>query len=309
MNECRLLSLLLTALLLTLRPAVAATMILPPAEIGLVGAISHVEANEEDTLLDIARRYDFGQEEIVLANPDVDRWLPHQGAWVRLPGRHILPQVARRGVVLNVSEMRLYYFPDEQSMMTGHVITHPVSIGRMDWLTPLGPTSIIAKKLDPTWTPPASIKKEAMESGEPLPDVVPAGPDNPLGRYAIRLGRPGYLIHSTNKPFGVGMRVTHGCVRMYPEDIERLFPEVPVGTPVQIIDQPVKAGWFADTLYIEVHPPLEEAPQDEQTRVIQAMEAIHQAVGREHVLIRGATILKAVREQSGVPVPISIGFR
>jgi len=287
----------------------AETLILPPAGIDLVGAISYTEAREEDTLLDIARHFDLGQEEILLANREVDRWLPGEGARVRLPNRYILPDAPRRGIVLNVPEMRLYYYPPYDSMLAGYLVTHPVSIGRMDWTTPLGLTSIIAKKLDPTWTPPASIKKEAEESGEPLPDVVPAGPDNPLGRYAMRLGRAGYLIHSTNKPFGVGMRVTHGCIRMYPEDIEQLFPEIPVGTPVNIVNQTVKAGWLADTLYIEVHPPLEEAPQDEALRITQAMEAIHKAVGKQPVVIEGSAVIAAVREQSGIPVAVSSGFR
>lgn len=213
----------------------------------------YTSANEEDTLLDVARRYNVGQNEIVLLNPEVDRWLPGTKSQILIPKSRILPDTPRKGLTLNLPEYRLYYFPKDN----GTVITHPVSIGRQDWNTPLGQTKIVTKTKDPTWTPPESIKKEHAAEGEILPDVVPAGVDNPLGLFALRLGIPGYLIHGTNKPYGVGMRVSHGCVRMYPEDIEKLFPEVKVGMPVYIINQPVKVGWFDKKIYIEVHPQLE----------------------------------------------------
>ena len=228
-----------------------------------------VYAKAEDTLLDVARRYNIGQNEILLVNPKVDRWLPSTNTAILIPDSRILPETPRKGVTLNLPEYRLYYYsPDHK-----HVITHPVSIGRQDWNTPLGKTTITTKKANPTWTPPESIKKEHAEQGEILPDVVPAGVDNPLGLFALRLGIPGYLIHSTNKPFGVGMRVSHGCVRMYPEDIERLFPEVKVGLPVYIVNQPIKVGWRNKQIYIEVHPQLEgeELPYNElyeQTMVL-----------------------------------------
>ncbi len=228
-------------LLFTLKVA-AETFILPPPDIDLIGQIQVVYAVHEDTLLDIARQHSIGHQEIVQANPGVDLWIPGKGTPVVVPGRYILPDAPRKGLVLNVPEMRLYYYPKSEDGEKPVVITHPVSIGRMDWNTPLGKTSIIAKHKDPSWYPPASIKAEHAADGDPLPDVVPPGPDNPLGRYALRLGKPGYLIHSTNKPFGIGMRVTHGCVRMYPEDIERLFPQIPVNTPVHIVNQPIKVG-------------------------------------------------------------------
>jgi len=247
-----------------LAPVQADTYILPPADVDVVGFMQQVPASREETLLDIARRYDIGQNEILLANPDVDRWLPEDGSRVILPTRYILPDAERTGLVLNLPEMRLYYYPQAKSGETPVVITHPVSVGRMDWKTPLGVTKIVSKQVDPEWRPPQSIKDEHAKDGDPLPDVVRAGPDNPLGRYAMRLGIPGYLIHSTNKPYGVGMRVTHGCIRMYPEDIEKVFDDIPVGTPVRIINQPIKLGWLADSLFIELHPPLEE--DEEQYR-------------------------------------------
>ena len=290
-------------------PALADTHIRPPEDVGVIGQVDFIRAHHDETLLDIARDQDIGQNEILVANPEVDRWLPGKGTVITLPRRHVLPDAKRDGLILNLPEMRLYYFPRPEKNNTPVVITHPVSIGRMDWNTPLGMTRIVAKKVDPTWTPPQSLKDEALASGEVLPDVVPAGPDNPLGRYALRLGVPGYLIHSTNKPFGVGMRVTHGCVRMYPEDIEILFPSVPVGTPVQIVDQPIKIGWLFDTLFIEVHPPLEEKQQDPDVLVASAMDLINAAWEQRPLVLDGQALKKALQEQSGIPVAIARSVR
>ncbi len=289
--------------------AVADAFVLPPADIDLVGQLRFVQANQDETLLDIARLYDLGQNEILLANPNVDRWLPEQGARVVLPTRYILPKAQRRGLVLNVPEMRLYYYPEPASGSQDLVVTYPVSIGRMDWKTPLGLTRVVSKKKDPAWRPPQSLKAEAAADGEPLPDLVPAGPDNPLGRYAMRLGLPGYLIHSTNKPFGVGMRVTHGCVRMYPEDIEPLFSKVPVNTRVQIVNQPIKLGWLAGTLFMEVHPPLEEEWSTEEDWLRRALDIIYEQTAQLSVLLDGHAVRKAVLERSGIPVPVSKGAR
>jgi L,D-transpeptidase ErfK/SrfK len=274
----------------------------------LVGDLPHkikyAIARYEDTLLDIARQYDLGQNQILLANPDVDRWLPGEGTKVRIPNSYILPDAPRDGLILNLPEFRLYYFPKSTKGEPGIVITHPISIGRQDWETPLGKTWIQSKKRNPVWIPPASIKKEHAEKGDPLPDVVPAGPDNPLGLYAMRLAIPGYLIHSTNKPFGVGMRVSHGCVRMYPEDIENLFPMIKVGTPVYIVNQPIKVGWLDDTLYIEVHPPLEDDLENYQTKLDHALDLIEKANGGVLPVIRGAALKKALQEANGIPVAI-----
>ena len=275
----------------------------------VIGELEHTRVGAGDTLLDIARRHNLGQQEILLANPDVDRWLPSTGAAVLLPHRHILPKAKRTGLILNVPEMRLYYFPKPGLGQSPVIITHPVSVGRMDWKTPLGTTQIVAKQKNPAWYPPRSLKQEAAAAGETLPDVVKPGPYNPLGRYAIRLGIPGYLIHSTNKPYGVGMRVTHGCVRMYPEDIETLFDGVPVGTPVQIINQPIKVGWLDGTLYLEVHPPLAEDRYQYRDIEQMAMDAIADAIAGENtkysVMLHAGAVRTAIQEQSGVPVAIS----
>ena len=291
-------------------PLMANMMIEPPLDVDLVGGITTATAMPGDTLLDIARQHGIGQEEIVLANPEVDRWLPTPGRDVVLPTRYILPEAKREGIVVNLPEMRLYYFAEPEDLSDDGqavVVTHPVSVGRMDWNTPLGTTRVIQKKENPTWTPPASIKAEHAAEGDPLPDVVPAGPDNPLGLFAMRLAIPGYLIHSTNKPYGVGMRVTHGCMRMYPEDIEQFFQQVPLNTPVTLVNQPIKAGWFGGALYMEIHPAMEEERLPEEELLQKAVEVVKQKIDGHDVVVRWSLLRKAVQEKSGIPVRISAG--
>ncbi len=266
------------------------------------GSNKQTIANEEDDLLDIARRFDLGQNEILHLNPTVDRWLPKAGTKIQLQSERLLPNAPRTGLVLNLPEFRLYYYPKVKKGTAPFVITHPISIGRQDWETPLGKTKIVEKKENPTWTPPESIKKEHAEKGEPLPSIVPAGPDNPLGLFAIRLGIPGYLIHSTNKPYGVGMQVSHGCIRMYPEDIRTLFPILKVGTPVSIVNQPVKVGWYQEALFIEVHPPLETHQTDNLLDT--ALDLIELANAGSLPIINGAALNQALREKSGLPIKI-----
>lgn len=284
--------------------AVAAEYPLPPAGADLIGSLQTEVATARDTLLDIARRNEVGQRAIVQANPGVDRWLPGSGTEVLLPTRHILPDAPRRGIVLNVPEMRLYFYARGRGSKPPTVTTYPVSIGRMDWQTPLGQTRITARVRNPSWRPPESVKQEAIANGESLPDVVPPGPDNPLGTRALRLGLPGYLIHGTNRPFGIGMQVTHGCVRMDPTAIESLFERVRVGNRVTIVDQPVKLGWSADTLFIEVHPPLQ---QDDSTRplIFDVLELISAEIEGRAAEVDLETLERAVAQASGMPVAIS----
>ena len=285
----------------------AATFEMPPPEFDLVGTEYQVEARQEDTLLDIARRHGIGQEEILGANPGVDRWLPGAGTRVTIPSRYVLPSLPHEGLVLNLPEMRLYYFPPVEPGERAVMHTYPVSVGRMDWATPLGKTKLVAKQKDPPWYPPESIRKEHEEQGDPLPRVVPPGPDNPLGGYALRLGIPGYLIHGTNKAFGVGMRVSHGCIRMLPEDIEVLFPQVPVDTPVRIINQPAKVGWYGGDLYLEVYPPLEEDWAGIEALVEDVFREIDRALSKRPAELDDQAIERAILQQTGVPVVISSG--
>jgi L,D-transpeptidase ErfK/SrfK len=347
--------------LILLMPLVAESEVyrLPAAGDDLIGRIRYATAGDEDTLIDIARENSLGQEEIVMANPTVDRWLPKGGTRVLIPRQFILPDAPRAGIVLNIPEMRLYYFPGGavsaapkpaaaklrpvanngrtkthiarkgessrpaapkqpfmpettepatvSSSSSRDVVTYPVSIGRMDWRTPLGATQVIQKVKDPEWHPPESIKKEHAKDGDILPDVVPAGPNNPLGQFAMKLGVAGYLIHGTDvdKAYGIGMRVTHGCIRMYPEDIAKLFPLVSVGTSVRLVNQPVKLGWLGDDLYMEVHQPLDEDRMSyDELRSI-ALSLIDKKTASRPVSINNGAVKKELEHPTGVPVLIS----
>ncbi|MCG6657456.1 L,D-transpeptidase family protein [Halomonas campisalis] len=224
----------------------------------VIGEVYRVEAGEEDTLLDIAREHNVGYEEIRSANPDVSVWVPGEGTEVVIPSKFILPDAERTGIVINIAELRLYYYPEVGEGETPRVETYPIGIGREGYDTPLGVTKTTMRLEDPAWYPPRSMREEAAERGESAPPVVPPGPDNPLGRHAILLDIPGYLIHGTNEPDGIGMRASRGCIRMFPEDIESVFHSVPVGTQVNIIDQPIKVGWDEGQPLVQVFEPLEE---------------------------------------------------
>ncbi len=231
----------------------------------VVGEVQVIRAHYEDTFTDIARAYDLGYDELVQANPGVDPWLPGAGTRIVLPTQFILPDAPREGIVLNIGAKRIFYYPKVATGESPVVVTHPVGIGREGWVTPIGSTTVVSKTKDPVWKVPASIRKEHAEAGDPLPARVPAGPDNPLGAFALRLGFASYLIHGTNKPSGIGMRVSHGCVQLFPEDIESLFSQVSVGTRVQIVNQPQLLGWHAGNLYLEAHPALEDDERNLQS--------------------------------------------
>lgn len=260
-------ALIATLLLLLGEQLHATTYPLPDAKDSVVGAVVHVVSRDEDTLLDLGRKYSVGYEEMVTANPGIDPWVPGAGKDILIPTQYILPSAPRVGVVVNISEHRIYYYPTPKRGEAAMVQTFPVSIGKMDWKTPLGQTRIADKRMNPTWYPPASVRKEHAARGDYLPAAVPPGADNPLGEFAMRLAIPGgaYLIHGTNKPTAIGMDVTHGCIRMFPEDIERFFKDVPVGTPVLIMDQPYKMGWLGGELYMEIHKPLEGKTTNESS--------------------------------------------
>ncbi len=224
----------------------------------VIGEMQIIQSHHEDTLSDIARRFNLGYEEIVAANPAVDPWLPGEGTDIVLPTQWVLPKVRREGIVVNLAAMRLFYFPKQGDGEPRRVITHPVGIGRVEWETPQGTTRVVAKQEAPPWIPTPAIRKEHADNGDPLPAVVPPGPDNPLGTHVMRLGWPEYLIHGTDKPASIGLRGTHGCLRMYPEDIVAMYAQVPVGTPVTIINEPFLAGFSGATLMVQTYPLLEE---------------------------------------------------
>ena len=287
-------------------PAKALRYVLDDSGTTLIGEIVTTEAGERDTLLDIARLYGFGYQDMKLVNPELDTWLPGAGQKVILPAQFVLPAARQEGIVLNIPEMRLYYYPPPAKGGPREVLTYPLGIGREGWATPYIATRIIEKKVRPSWYPPESIRREHAEAGDPLPKVVRPGPDNPLGDYAMRLGRPEYLIHGTNKPYGIGMRVSHGCIRLYPEDIEALFAEVTLKTPVNIINQPYKLGVKDEVIYLEAHPFLQEDSEQYQNNLTSVVSLlIDMADGRDYELDWDKAH-EAISQPTGLPVAIGM---
>ena len=228
------------------------------AEDEVVGELQVTKVMGEDTLPDIARRFNLGYEEIARANPGVDPWVPGEGREIVLPTQFVLPAAPREGLVINLAQLRVFYFPKVKEGEPQTVITHPIGIGKVGWQTPEGSTKVTGKRTNPTWFPPASVRKEHKEAGDPLPSKVPPGPDNPLGAHMMTLGWPSYLIHGTNKPYGVGLRSSHGCIRFYPEDIAELYDKIPVGTKVTVVNQPFVFGWHDGALYVQAFPVMED---------------------------------------------------
>lgn len=245
---------LLVLCALSQAPVWAETFPLDTPDAPIAGETRMVAARHEQTLMDIAREQGLGYQEIRLANPDVNLWVPGEGTMVTVPKRFLLPDAPRDGIVINRGDMRLYYYHSDPKTGDPLVTTYPMGIGRIDRQTPTGTSHITMKMEDPAWYPTENIRADHASRGRELPRMVPPGPDNPLGRFAMMLDIPGYLIHGTNRPDGIGMRVSQGCVRLYPEDIEALVYKAPLQTPVHIVDQPIKVGLAEGLLMAEVHP-------------------------------------------------------
>lgn len=268
----------------------------------LIGSNEYYITKHEDTLIDIARKYGISFADILSINGDLDPWIPGKDINLIIPKEHILPFGKREGIIINIGDLRLYLF------INNTVLSYPIGIGRSGWETPLGRAIIIDKKIDPIWIPPESIREEDPD----LPKVVAAGPDNPLGSRAIYLSIPAYLLHGTNKPYGVGMKVSHGCIRLYPEHVEELFDLVNKGTKVNIIDQPVKAGWKNGELYIEVHKlpkyvrenSVKSSNNDKNLLPI-AYESVQKAAGVNILKVNWNEVKLAVKEATGIPHKIS----
>ena len=244
----------------------------------------------------------MGFTELRAANPGVDPWIPGAGTEIVLPMAHLLPDAPREGLVLNLVDQRIYYFPADG----GPAESYPIGTGRAAWDTPTGTTSIIRKKRNPSWYVPKSIREEQPE----LPKVVGPGPQNPLGKFAMYLGWPSYLIHGTNNPWGVGRRVSHGCIRLYPEDIARLFPRVPLNTRVTVVNQEVKTGRVNGDLMLEVHPSPDQADEIEAkgeftpANISELAYRIVTAAGKQAGLIDWPSVRRAAGERRGVPVRV-----
>ena len=274
----------------------------------VIGEDSSVTTVYEDSLPELAQRYSLGYYEIIRANPGVDVWIPGADRKLTLPGKRILPPGPREGIVVNLPEHRVYYYPQPRKGEEPVVITYPVSIGKMDWRTPLGETRVVSKVRNPSWYPPESVRKEHAERGDELPKVVPPGPDNPLGNFAMRLGVGGgsYLIHGTNNPVAVGMAVTHGCIRMYPEDVAALFPLVPVGTKVRLVNEPVKVAWVTGQLLIEVHPPVDAEGQVVEPDLQVLEPLLDQVLGKDTAAIHWDLARETLQAATGMPTLVGL---
>jgi L,D-transpeptidase ErfK/SrfK len=308
------------------RPLLAAEALPPPADApplesyrfsvdpklnnDVVGAVQFTYARYVDTLSDIARRFSVGYNEIHRANPGVDMWLPGAGRRIVLPTQFVLPDAPHVGIVINVAEMRLYYFPPHAHDGRQVIYTYPIGIGRMNWQTPAGVTTVVRKVENPVWRPPVDILAEHREEGDPLPAEIAPGPDDPMGNRALYLGWPEYAIHGTNKPAGVGMRVSHGCIHLYPEDILKLYNMVPVGTQVRVVNQPFVFGWHRGDLYMEAFGPLEGDQRDWKNA---SRKLLEQALGSQtetdlrerNEQVRWDLVMQLAENPMGVPVAIT----
>ena len=266
----------------------------------VIGELQQVTLGEKDTIPQVAKVFSIGLNEIEIANSHLQRWLPGSGAVLLLPTRYVLPDTKREGIVVNIPEMRIYYF------RKGEVHTWPVGVGREGWNIPYKSGTVIARHKDPAWYPPKSIREEHAAEGDPLPRVVPPGPDNPLGKFALRLSLPGYLIHGTNKEYGIGMRVSHGCIRMYPNDIAELYAMTPTGTPFHIINQPLKLGIQGQRIYLEVHPYMVEDQVPYEIMVQQVQQRIYALTSGNYAGLDWNLINHSLRQPTGVPVAIGL---
>lgn len=267
----------------------------------MIGTLAVMDIRETDTFSDIARHFGLGYNDISVANPTISPWTPLVGSRILLPLQFILPDAPHKGIVLNLANKRLFYYPKQQP---NNVYTFPVGIGRQGWNTPMGLTNIVAKKANPTWIVPESIHREHAEKGDSLPSIVPAGPNNPLGLYAMQLGFPRYLIHGTNKPYGIGMQVSHGCVQLYPEDIEVLFKKATEGMSVRIIHQPYLTAWNQNMLYLEANEPIQKWAHEKLTLKKQLLKQLKAISSTKNVSIDWRRVDDVIKKSDGIPTPI-----
>jgi L,D-transpeptidase ErfK/SrfK len=265
----------------------------------IYGAVGSVTIEPMQTLLDVARDFDLGYNHIVAANPDLDPWTPSEGAITKVPTLFLLPLTRLgEGLIVNLAEMRLYFLESEDGRLA-RFWTCPVGVGREGFSTELGIYTVLSKVKDPVWVIPPSVRMEDPD----LPDEVPPGPENPLGEYILRFSRSAYGIHGTNRPWGVGRRVSHGCIRLYPEDIAALFPLVPVGTLIRITYEPIKIGWGDGACWLQVYEDYEGKVEDPFAEALMGIATCEEVIGPVKIDLR--LIKKTLKEQTGIPVPIA----
>lgn len=266
----------------------------------VIGRLATMRVEKGDTLPDIARHFSLGLNTVSTANPDTDVWAPEAGERILLPMNFTLPDAPKKGVVINLATMRLFHYKRSGDLL--NVSTYPVGVGTEERPSPMGKMYISRKKHRPTWYVPASIAADHRKKGDPLPPSVPPGPLNPLGEYALYLSRITYLIHGTNKPASVGLRATNGCIRLYPEDIERLFAKTPVKTPVKIVNQPYLVGQRDGIVYLEAHPPFDKTGKANWKRIYAKLQKVEKKSGN---VLDWKKVKDVVIEARGYPVPVS----
>jgi L,D-transpeptidase ErfK/SrfK len=265
----------------------------------VIGQLAFIRLEKGDTLPDIARHFSLGINTISAANPGIDVWVPEAGERILLPLSFILPEIPRKGIVINLAAMRLFYFKRDRKLLT--VSTYPVGVGTTERPSPTGQMYVVRKMYRPTWYVPASIAEDHRKKGDPLPAKVPPGPLNPLGEYALYLSDSSYLVHGTNKPASIGLRATNGCIRLYPEDIKRLFENTPVKTPTSIVNQPYLVGQRDGIVYMEVHTPFEESGTSELEKAYAKLKHIEKKSG---CALDWKKVKEVVAEARGIPVPV-----
>lgn len=290
-------------LLLTANYAFAETYALESDGGAIVGNASYISAGYGDTLSSLAQHYDLGLNALIDANPDINprKRLP-SGTQIAIPAAHVLPPITRHGIVINLPEMRMYYYASN-----GIVKTYPIGIGRVGKTIPLAHTSVVRKAENPIWIPPEDIIAFNEQQGIKLPKVMAAGPDNPLGPYAIYLSIPTYLIHSTIFPDSVGRRASFGCIRMHESDIKDFYPLVTNGTSVTIIDMPTKVGWDKSSLFLETHDPLEEHSNEFNAGYFGMVASIESATENQPAFVDWQEVADLAELRDGTPH--DIGFR
>jgi L,D-transpeptidase ErfK/SrfK len=265
----------------------------------VIGRLAFIRLEKGDTLPDIARHFSLGINGVSAANPGVDIWVPEAGKRIMLPLSFILPDAHRKGIVINLAAMRLFQFKGDGESLT--VLTYPVGVGTEERPSPIGQMYVARKVTLPTWHVPASIAEDHRKKGDPLPAAVPPGPENPLGEYALYLSKSGYLVHGTNKPASIGLRATNGCIRLYPEDVKKLYENTPVKTPVYMVNQPYLLGQHNGVVYMEVHATPEDLDTVEFDKVYTKLRNIEKESGRT---LDWSKVKKVLAEARGIPVPI-----
>lgn len=292
--------------LFTASEVLAAAYQLPSDNESLIGQRVYRSANNGDNVTKIARHYDVGRNAIENANPHLNMGSEFPtGAPIQVPTQHLLPNAKRRGIIINLPEMRMYYYPANSD----EVLTYPIGIGKIGKTIPILRTAITHKTKDPVWIPPDDIRKFNLDQGIVLPKIMPSGPDNPLGPYAIYMRLPTYLIHSTPFPDSVGKRASFGCIRMYEWDIKNFFPQVKGGTPVTIINSPIKVGWQHNQLYVEAHKPLEEHSSEYDASLPGMVHMLTNVSKENTTLIDWQLVSYIAEERDGVPHQVGMRIK